>query len=184
MRQDAFTWGVQACTGQQWHPFSQQAGLVICLDPVFSEQGFWIWQTQSILNPPGICEIIPPFSLSSHANQGSLLVTAGISLRKPDIPAFWPQELPCLEPVFFPHSADWRVCQLSGQKLCLPMDLAWVLPQHTLQQALFVLWIRYAGRQLAQSGVRAAGIIERLSDYWSKLITGTEHIGQKFIFLR
>ena len=184
MRQDAFTWGAQACAEQQWLPFSQQAALVISLDPMLFEGGFWIWQTQSVLSPPGICEIIPPFYLSSHVGQGSLLAISGVALRPPERPDFWPESLPCPEPVFYPHSASWSVCQISEHKLCLPMDLAWVLPKHTLQQALFMLWIRYAGRQLAQSGVRAAGIIERLSDYWGKLITGTEYARQKFIFLR
>jgi hypothetical protein len=184
MRQDALQRGAQICTAQEWQALESRAPLVFYLDQLPSEQGFWIWKTPQIFTPPGICEIIPPFHLSAISGKFSLLALAGQRQEQPERPIFWPENLICPEPIFEAQRDHWPACHRSAQTLRLELDLAWVLPEHTLKQALYLMWIRHVGQALERNDLHAPGITERLSDYWGKLITGAAYNRQKFIFLR
>lgn len=184
MRQDAEFWGVEIVQTAP-DPALPGLDLRLTLNPVL---GFWIWSSSEPLSAPGVLEIMPQLDalmLWTHSCGSSALALPGQADQCPELPE-WVVERSDLfsETVFQAECSDWPILHAGAAQLVMALPAGALAPRAAVQQALVLLWVRYAGEQLARYGCTNPQVWERICAYWGKLIIGTEDKLQKYKFLR
>ncbi|PIQ24938.1 hypothetical protein COW36_06170 [bacterium (Candidatus Blackallbacteria) CG17_big_fil_post_rev_8_21_14_2_50_48_46] len=188
MRADAQGWGVNFSKDQEFISEAQPSTLILDLRPTDKiEAGYWFWQTEAALIAPGMLEFFQGNRLLvwTQSLGPSTLALAGTAQAPPDLHNLLPDlALEGIPPQFQAFCLPNAQAQLHENTLTLPSPQGDISPLGAVHQTLLLLWARYAGLQLAQYGCQDKNARGRLCDYWSKLITGTQHRYEKYYFLR
>ncbi|MGE3724771.1 MAG: hypothetical protein AB7I41_04420 [Candidatus Sericytochromatia bacterium] len=201
MRQDAETWGAVFFDGlPELDPEGVRLNETLLLSPVCFDlrpeavnlaQGRWIWPSDVVLSAPGIFEIYPqqgPLWMWAESLAESFFSLNGLAAAPPELVDFFsdPEDLAVftVPPVFLPQEADLQPITWQGAVLRLSPPSVGPDPWRAVLQAIYLLWARYAGHQIALRGFSDPLLRQHLQGYWQKLLTVAKQKREKNYFLQ
>jgi hypothetical protein len=200
MRLDAETWGAVFFDGlAELGPAGVTVNTTLLSAPVCFDLrpstvdltcGRWIWSSELVLSAPGIFEIYPeqgPLWIWSESLAESYFSLAGEASAPPDLGDFFsdPDDLSAFTapPLFLRQSAELAPIVWQNPVLRFPSPPAGPDPWRAVGQALYLLWARYAGQEIALRGLSDPLLLQHLQGYWKKLRVGSEQKREKYDFL-
>jgi hypothetical protein len=153
--------------------------------------GYWVWTSEHVLSAPGVLEIYPqqgPLLIWSESSDCSYFALAGSLAAETQLDLFFPKSedraLFSARPFFLPRTQQLAEIQFSKNSLSFPAVIGSLDPWSAVGQSLYLLWVRYAGYQIAEMGIQAPLLGHYLSLYWQKLLTVAQQKQTKYKFLR